>query len=286
MNAAVEILAPTDPDKVKKVLEGIANTLVVEKPSKAKRERILVGWVSDLGLQNRRKELEQLVDIVVKGSQGVPFILVEAKTKRPMNYQSLEKLTRWGCLAGFYLAPDLDSVRRIVQARKAGAEDKLIASASIDDGKLVVWSCEPKRYVVSLSEIPALSGLSAQDAAKLRLSQSGSRLHWGKGDIDLDLRSIRYYADPKTKKALDRARREDASRYAIAIRSFREEQGLNQSDIPGLTDRQVRRIEQGENIPQTETLAKLAAAHGLELDEYMSELAKRSKHEAIAGFRS
>lgn len=44
----------------------------------------------------------------------------------------------------------------------------------------------------------------------------------------------------------------------------------------------VRRIEQGENIPQSETLAKLAAAHGLELNEYMSELAKRSKQEAAA----
>lgn len=282
MNAAVEILAPTDPDKVKKVLEGIGNTLVVEKPSKARRERILVGWVSDLGLRNRRKELEQLVDIVVKGPQGVPFILIEAKSKRPMNYQSLEKLTRWGCLSGFYLAPELDSVRRIVQARKAGAEDKLIASASIDDGKLVVWSCEPKRYVVALSEIPALSELSAKDAAKFSLSESGSRLHWDKGDIDLDLESIRYYADPKAKKALDKARRADAARYADAIRSLREEQGLNQSDIPGLTDRQVRRIEQGENTPQSVTLAKLAAAHGLGLDEYMSELAKRSKQEATA----
>ena len=276
MNAAVEILAPTSPDKVRQGLEGVAHTRVVEKPSGAKRARILVGWVSDLGLQDRRRALEHLVDSAEAGSPGLPFVLLEAKAESPLTYLALEKLTRWGCLGGFYLAPDLNALRRMVEARLARAEDQLMASASVDDGKLVVWSCEPKRYVIALSEVPALARLSEKDAASFNLSSSGSRLHWHKGDIDLDLASVRYYADPKTRQAQTKARREEASRYTAAIRAFRRERGLTQSSIPGLTDRQVRRIEQGENIPQIETLSKLAAAHGLELDPYLRELAQRS----------
>lgn len=276
INAAVEILAPTSSAKVKRSLEGIANTRVVEKPSGAKRARILVGWVSDLGLQDRRRALEKLVDSAEAGSPVLPFVLVEAKAKSPLTYLALEKLTRWGCLGGFYLAPDLNALRRMVEARLAGAEDQLMASASVDDGELVVWSCEPKRYVVALSEVPALASLTEKDSARFCLSPSGSRLHWRPSDIDLDLASVRFYADPKTRQAQTRARREEASRYTGAIRAFRRERGLTQSSIPGLTDRQVRRIEQGENIPQIETLTKLAAAHGLELDQYLKELAQRS----------
>ena len=276
MNAAVEILAPTAPDKVKKGLQGVANTRIVEEPSGSKRARILVGWVSDLRLEDRRRALESLVESTEAGSPGLPFVLVEAEAKSPLTYLALEKLTRWGCLGGFYLAPDLRALRRMVQARLAGAEDQLMASASVDNGKLVVWSCEPKRYVVALSEVPALARLSEKDAARFRLSPSGSRLHWRQGDIDLDLASVRYYADPKARQAQRKARREEASRYTAAIRAFRKERGLTQSSIPGLTDRQLRRIEHGENIPQIGTLAKLAVAHGLELDPYLRELATRA----------
>lgn len=48
----------------------------------------------------------------------------------------------------------------------------------------------------------------------------------------------------------------------------REERGLTQSDIDGLTSRQVRRLEEGDTIPQIETLRRLAAAHGMTVDDY------------------
>jgi len=113
--------------------------------------------------------------------------------------------------------------------------------------------------------------------ADLELNESGSRLRWDKADADLNLDAIRYHTDPKAKKAQDQVRRQEAARYAEAIRAFREERGLKQADIEGLTERQVRRVEQGESIPRSGTLEKLAAAHGLTLDPYLKELAKRSK---------
>jgi hypothetical protein len=277
MSEAVEILAPTNPEKLKRVIGGTRNTSFVKKPSKTRRERIVVGWLSDLDSAKHRKELVDIVDLVVVGSEGVPLVLIEAKTVKAPSYAALEMLTRWAASFGAYLAPDEHAVRRMVKARLAEAEERLIASALIEGDKLVVWSCEPKRYAVPVSDIPALARINPKRLGDFELNESGSRLHWDEGDVDLSLDGIRYFVDPKARREQDRASREEAARYAGAIRMLREEHELAQADIPGLTERQVRRVEQGESTPRSDTLKKLAAAHGMSLDQYLKELAKRSR---------
>lgn len=276
MSEAVEILTPTNPDKLKRAVGAGGKASFVTKPSKTKRERIVVGWLSDLDSVKHRKELVDLVDLVV-GSEGVPLVLIESRTVKAPSYSALETLTQWAANFGAYLAPNEHAVRRLVNARLVGAEQRYIASALIEGDKLVVWSCEPKRYEVRASQIPALSRMSASELANFELSESGSALHWDAGDVDLNLDGILYYVDPKVRREQDKASREEATKYAGAIRALREERGLTQDDIAGLTERQVRRVEQGESTPRSETLRKLAAAHGLSLDQYLKELAKRSK---------
>lgn len=277
MSSTVEVLAPTNLEKAKKAIKGVRQVRVVRVATKADRDRMLVAWLSDLEVTGRRRELMNHVEMLRKGSEGIPFVLVSASVKKPRSYQTLETLTQWGSLSGFYLAPNLKALRRMVRARLAGAEDKLLASALVEDGKLVVWSCEPKRYVVPVAEIPALTKMDPKHLTAFELNESGTRLRWDKADVDLDLDTIRYHADPKVKKERDEAQRQEAARYAAAIRAFREERGLKQTDIEGLTERQVRRVEQGENVPRSTTLDKLATAHGLSLDQYLRELAKRAK---------
>ena len=275
MSTAVEILTPTSPDKLKKAIGAVQKTQVVQEPSKGVRDRMLVAWISDLDVDKHRRDLVEMVEVVA--SKDVPFVLINAKTTKPRSYRTLAILTRWARFSRFYLAPDISAVQRMVRARLAGAESKLMASALMDDDKLIVWTCEPERLVVPVSEIPALADMPAKDLANFELSESGSRLHWNKGDVDLSLDSIRYHVDPEVRKEQDQARREEGGRYTGAIRAFREERGLKQTDISGLTERQVRRVEQGESTPRSATLKKLADAHGLDLDQYLKELAKRSK---------
>ncbi len=277
MSRAVEVLAPTDLERAKKVIKGVERARVVRKPSSPVRNVLLVAWLSDLEVDTRRRELVVQVELLQKARDGVPFVLVTAKSTKARSYRTLEILTQWSRMVGFYLAPDMKAVRRMVRARAAGAKDKLMASALVEDGKLVVWSCEPRRYVVPVAQIPALADMRAEHLADLELNESGSRLRWEKADVDLDLHTVRYYTDPEAKKAQDRLRRQEANRYAKAIRSFRNERGLKQADIKGLTERQVRRVEQGESIPRSSSLEKLAVAHGLSMDQYLKELAKRSK---------
>jgi len=148
-----------------------------------------------------------------------------------------------------YVASDAASIRRLIHARRIDATDQLIASASIEDKTLIVWSCEPKRYEIPISEIPALGTLGAEALKKLEVSSSGSRIHWEDGDIDINLDTIRAVVDPAVRQAHDAEARQEAAEYSSAIRQLRLEKRLKQSDIEGLTARQVRRLEAGDTVP-------------------------------------
>jgi hypothetical protein len=175
-----------------------------------------------------------------------------------------------------YVVPDREALRRLVFARAADAEDKLIASASLDGDHIVVWSCEPRPFRVPISAIRALADMPPGSLPDFHLSESGSRIHWDEGDIDLSLETLRVHADPAFKVKKQREVRNEVRRYAKAIRDVREERGLKQSEIPGLSEREVRRLESGDHVPQYGSLEKLATAHGLDVNKYLAELARRS----------
>jgi ribosome-binding protein aMBF1 (putative translation factor) len=65
-------------------------------------------------------------------------------------------------------------------------------------------------------------------------------------------------------------------RYGAAIRQLREAAGIRQSQVEGLTERQLRRIERGESRATTAAITALAKAHGLDPNSYMERLAQAS----------
>jgi hypothetical protein len=204
-------------------------------------------------------------------------VLIESKTAKAPSYSALEPLAQWAANFGAYLAPDEHAVRRLLNARPVGAEQRYIASVLVEGDKLVVWSCAPKRYEVRASALPALARMSASDLPHFELSESGSALHWDAGDVDLNPTGssttwTRRFAASRTRRAV-RKRRGMPEQSAL-----RKERGLAQGDVAGLTERQVRLVEQGESTPRSEALRKLTAAHGLSVDGYLKELAKRSRN--------
>ena len=56
--------------------------------------------------------------------------------------------------------------------------------------------------------------------------------------------------------------------------------GLKQSEIRGLSERQVRRIEKGEGTTYA-ALRRLAAAHRMDLELYLRELAVNASDPAL-----
>jgi hypothetical protein len=277
VSAAVDILVPQLAlPTVRKALGSLPSTTFHTRPWSHGGSDLVISSLNILDTPRGRSSLEDLL-LAFSGKKGVAVVLFQATEFVP-GHAVLEAIARLSGQARHepYIAPSREAVRRIVLARRSGAEKELIASASIDDGKLVVWSCEPRRFDVAVSEIPVLAKLSAGDLAKFELSASGSRIRWPDADVDINLDTIREHADPGVRREHEARARQEATRYADAIRRLREERGLKQSDIEGLTDRQVRRLEQGDTVPQIATLKRLAAAHGMTIDDYLQELAKRS----------
>jgi hypothetical protein len=166
-----------------------------------------------------------------------------------------------------------DSVpKRLLTAWAHDAQDELIAKASVSEERLFVLSCGLKQYEVAFDEMPALKRIPKRERSNLVVDEDGSYVWWPGPDIHIDLDAVRVATDPAARaKALVRKTGHDAG-YGAAIARLRLAKGLKQSEIEGLSERQVRRIEKGEGT-SSEALRLLAAAHGMKLDEYLDAVA-------------
>lgn len=278
MSAAIEILTPEKDIELERAIGASKAARFVTVLSARSDESILITSLSDLNDTRRRQRLEGIIQQLAGRARPVPWVVIEAKSAPPPHSEALQALVQLTEQLGRapYVTSALPVVRRMILAHKSNAEQRLIASASISGGKLVVWTCEPKRLEVPVEAIPSIARMDASSLSKLVVSESGSRIRWPEDDVDLSAESIRAFADPDVRREQQTARRAEAALYAKGIRSLREQHGLRQSDISGLTERQVRRLEEGDTMPRVATLQKLARAHGMDVDAYVAALAALS----------
>lgn len=162
---------------------------------------------------------------------------------------------------------------RILDAWRSGAQDKLIADAVALPDRLLVVSCALERIEVPYFRVQSLKQMAEEERARFEVDRNGAHLYWPDADVHLDLDSMRIAVDERTRgrAQLDAVRKSRGVGAAIA--ELRRRSGLAAAGIRGLSDRQVRRIEQGLCLPRTGTFEKLAVAHGMTLSEYLDSLA-------------
>ena len=162
---------------------------------------------------------------------------------------------------------------RVLDAWRSGAQDKLIADAVALPDRLLVVSCALDRLEVPFSSVRVLSEMAPEERPVFEVDADGSYLYWPGADVHLDLESLRFAVDERTRgqAQLDAAKK--SKRVGAAIAELRRRRGLASAGIGGLSDRQVRRIEQGLCVPRTATFEKLALAHEMTLSEYLDLLA-------------
>jgi hypothetical protein len=127
---------------------------------------------------------------------------------------------------------------------------------------------------VPATSIRALSGQPRDVLRNFVIDPDGSFVHWPDIDVHLGWSQFLQAVDPEELRKAHQRTEGYNMRYGAAIRKLREEAGLSQSKIEGLTERQLRRIEQGECRATRTALATLANAHGLDTNSYMERLAK------------
>lgn len=172
--------------------------------------------------------------------------------------------------------------RRVIHAWQRGAQDMLIADATVAGDRLLVRSCALNSFEVGFTDISALARLPEDGRGKFVIDQDGSYLHWPASDTHVGLDMIRFALEPEFREATLLSKLAFDRRFGRAVRAMRREAGLRQSDIPGLSARQVSRIEYGAgagdgaggSVPRFETVRKLAAAHSLSVGGYLDRIAK------------
>lgn len=162
--------------------------------------------------------------------------------------------------------------QRVINAWSWGAQDQLIANATVMGDRLLVFSCAMEKLEIAFSDLPCLKLIPIDERGDFTISEEGSYLHWPKQDIHLDLDALRCAINPNVKNKFDAYKLTHDRSFGQAIATLRKQSKLKQSDIIGLSERQVSRIEKGEGT-KIETLDLFAQAHQMELNDYLEAVA-------------
>lgn len=163
--------------------------------------------------------------------------------------------------------------KRILEAWQAGAQEQLIAFASVVVDNLYVRDCALKSWKIPFDTLPALAVIPEEERANFELDEDGSYIYWCGADVHLDMEALRSAVDPEWLLKLKAEKIMYDQLFGEAVAAVRKAHKLTQKDIPTISERHIRRIEKGD-FPKLNTLKKLAQAHNMSLNEYLNELAE------------
>jgi hypothetical protein len=174
-----------------------------------------------------------------------------------------------------HLTRDADAIRRLLVGLRRRQPVLGIVDAYLLGPDLHVLTADFEPRCFPLRRLPMLSGLAAQERAELILDEDGSYLHWPGKDLHVGVSQLLQAVDPAYMAdiAIDRNERDKAG---LALRQMREARGLKQSDIPGISARQVSRIEAGVSRLRYDAAQTFARAFGMEASELLDELGHRA----------
>jgi hypothetical protein len=167
-------------------------------------------------------------------------------------------------------------VERILLALDSGDYEGRIIDARWEGDTLAVVSPAANcfnKLRVPLEKLTVLQGHNRQELENFEIDEEGVFIYWP--DLDIHL-GWEQFEQAVNEGAYLKARQQSEAfnkAYGIAIRELRQKSQLRQSDIKGLTPRQVGRIERGECRATHNALSKLAKAHKMSISDYMNELA-------------
>lgn len=176
---------------------------------------------------------------------------------------------------------------RLHVTRDAGALRRLVIAALRDDPMLGVvdaYVLGDMLFIVTgdfeirsfpLARIPGVGDLSSPEQGAFEIDSDGSYLYWPGADIHIGMSQILQAVDPMYMADVQ-IERYNRDRTGVALRGLREERGLRQTDVAGLGERQVRRIEEGITRLRMSSAQKFAAAFGVPVAALLDELARRA----------
>jgi hypothetical protein len=154
-----------------------------------------------------------------------------------------------------------------------GSRPSIIDAYMVGD-RLFVRGPRHRMLHIPLNCIGVLRGRPHAAVRNFSVDPDGSFIYWPDLDIHLGWNQFLQALDPAELRKAQQRSAGFNERYGAAIRKVRVETGIVQSKVEGLTERQLRRIEQGESRATTSAITALAKAHRLDANAYMERLAK------------
>jgi len=163
---------------------------------------------------------------------------------------------------------------RLVLGFEANDKQERILDARAENGTLHVVSPNFDRLDVPISQIPQLRNAEPSQVGNFEIDEDGAFIYWPDFDLHLGWSQLHQIVNPAAAcKVLQKSRLFNV-RYGKAVQKVREAAGLKPSDIVGLSEKQLGRIEKGECRLTSNGIDALSKAHGLKANEYLQKLAE------------
>jgi hypothetical protein len=164
-------------------------------------------------------------------------------------------------------------LRRFTSAQEAEGEADRILYGNIRNGFLHVVSSNFNRLEVPLDRIPELKKHEPRKIENFEIDDDGAFIYWPAFDLHLGWAQLQQAVNPEVALKAAQKSEEFNRRYGKAVRTIREKNGFKPTEIAGLSDKQLRRIENGECRLTSNAMEALAKAHKLAPNDYMKLLA-------------
>jgi hypothetical protein len=170
-----------------------------------------------------------------------------------------------------------DLLARVCSAFRPEGSRGNIVDACLGGDALLVRGPKHRMLHVPTDKLSSLRGQPRGVLRNFRIDPDGSFIYWPDIDVHLGWNQFLQAVDPEELRKAQQRSMGFNERYGAAIRKLREEAKISQSKVEGITERQLRRIEQGECRATAGALAALAKAHDLDVNDYMELLTKAMK---------
>ena len=212
-----------------------------------------------------RQCLMSHVTMQVKG-RGLSTFVVMGPIDEQAQIDLLRSIPR--SVRVLHLGADRNETKAISLALRNEVEPTSIVRAHWDGQELRVLNAALDELTVPRDRLLEVKHLNAKSLNDFEIDLGD--LHFKKPDVHLDWEALGELVDPDA--ALRAKQQSDVfnRRYGAAIRALREQHKLRQSSVSGLSERQISRIEKGEQRATSKALAKLARAHDMPLNEYLA----------------
>ena len=165
-------------------------------------------------------------------------------------------------------------VKRLVIALKRPAPWEGILDAYVLEDSLVMVLGDMSVRDFPIGMLPRVRRFEPAAVGQFVIDSSGSYLYWPDRDVHMGPSQMLQAVDPMHLADVE-IRRYEMEKLSLALLDMRSDRHLKQTEIQGLSERHVRRLEKEKTRLTVEAATKLARAFDMTLPEFLDELSRR-----------